>query len=153
DMSGDPAWGTGVADPTQYRHASIDLSAFYNHLILVRFRLQSDELISYDGWYIDNVHINDANCTPLVSVTPEAPRQLSFSRASATPARGLIRFAYQIPQHQNRVDVVVYDVAGRELRRDHMGALAPGDYQWTWNGRDAGGRAVESGVYFARLEV
>jgi hypothetical protein len=153
DMNGDPAWANGVADPTQYRHASIDLSPFAYKFILVRFRLQSDALLSFDGWYVDNVHINDASCTPVVGVTPETPRRLSFAHTSANPARGAMRFEFQIPQHQSRVDVVVYDVAGRELRRDHMGALAPGDYHWVWNRRGDDGRAVNAGIYFARLEV
>jgi len=152
DGGDDPGWADGVGDPTDYRHASLDLSAFWNHYVLVRFRLESDELLAYDGWYLDNVHINDANCTPLVSVLPpSAPRRLSFAHGSPNPGHGPMRFDFAVPDHRDRVEIVLYDVAGRALRRDRLGALDAGDYHWTWNGRDDSGRAVGSGVYFARL--
>ena len=50
--------------------------------VLVRFRLESDELLAYDGWYVDNVHVNDANCTPVLSVVPASPRTLSLAPRS-----------------------------------------------------------------------
>jgi len=152
DQGDDPGWADGVGDPTDYRHASLDLAAFANQTVLVRFRLESDSNLEFDGWYLDNVHVNDANCTPVVSVLPgNGPSQLRFARTSANPGRGAMRFAFALPQHEDRVDVVVYDVSGRELRHDRLGAKAPGEYSWTWTGRDDEGHAVASGVYFARL--
>jgi hypothetical protein len=154
DMGSDPAWGNGVADPTAYRHASLDLSAFARKVVLVRFRLQSDELIAYDGWYVDNVHINDANCTAVASVGPGAtPRTLRFSPPSPNPSRGPATFAFALPQREADVQLVMFDVSGRELRRVALGPLDPGDHTWTWDGRDQSGRPSGPGVYFARLEV
>ena len=51
------------------------------------------------------------------------------------------------------MEVAVYDVNGREVRRDRLGALELGDHTWTWNGRDGGGSLVNPGVYFTRLQV
>ena len=154
DMGSDPAWSTGVADPTAYRHASLDLSAFENKLVLVRFRLQSDELLQYDGWYIDNLHINDANCTPVVSVpTSGHAFALRFSPPRPNPSHSFARFSFEIPQREGDIVVAVYDVAGREVRHEKLGPLDAGEHEWTWNGRDAAGRGVDAGVYFARLRV
>ena len=154
DMGSDPAWSTGVGDPSAYRHASLDLSPFAYQLVLVRFRLQSDELLQFDGWYVDNVHINDAGCTPVLSVLPPArPLALRLSPPSPNPGHGVAHFDFEIPRREERVEVAVYDVNGREVRRDRLGPLEPGDHTWTWNGRDRGGSAVYAGVYFTRLQV
>ncbi len=49
------------------------------------------------------------------------------------------------------LDVTVRDVAGRVVRRLHAGPLAAGRHALTWDGRDADGRAVVSGVYWIRI--
>jgi len=152
DMGDDPGWADGVGDPTDYRHASLDLSPYANQYVLVRFRLESDSNLEYDGWYLDNVHVNDATCTPVVSVQPpSAPRRLALEYASPNPGRGPVRFTYSLPERDAEVEVHVLDVSGRMVRRDRVGAKAAGDYLWTWDGRDQNGQAVSAGVYFARL--
>ncbi|MGD8396186.1 MAG: FlgD immunoglobulin-like domain containing protein, partial [Candidatus Eiseniibacteriota bacterium] len=47
----------------------------------------------------------------------------------------------------------LFDVTGHLVRQLHDGALAAGRHTIAWNGRDAGGDLVPSGVYVARLEV
>lgn len=45
----------------------------------------------------------------------------------------------------------VFDVTGRHLRRLAEGDFAAGDHQFVWDGTDEAGRALPSGVYFARF--
>jgi len=50
------------------------------------------------------------------------------------------------------VDIVVYDAAGRVVRMLlRARELAPGDHEVAWDGTDAAGKSVASGVYFCRL--
>jgi hypothetical protein len=51
------------------------------------------------------------------------------------------------------VQLVLHDARGRQVRRLWTGALPAGDHQWTWDGRDEGGRECASGVYLAQLVV
>ena len=53
----------------------------------------------------------------------------------------------------DRARLEVYDLRGRLVRRllDGSGELPAGRHEVVWDGRDAGGRAVGSGTYFARL--
>jgi hypothetical protein len=51
------------------------------------------------------------------------------------------------------VRLAVYDVAGRLVRTLVAAELAPGCHETSWDGRDAAGRAVGSGNYFARLDA
>jgi len=53
-----------------------------------------------------------------------------------------------------RATLAVYDVAGRLVRTLAAGeARGPGPHEAVWDGRDASGRSVPSGVYFARLSA
>jgi aminopeptidase N len=47
----------------------------------------------------------------------------------------------------------IYDAAGRLVRVLAAGALPTGTYVRTWDGTDASGKAVSSGVYFYRLDA
>lgn len=51
-----------------------------------------------------------------------------------------------------RARLEVFDVGGRRLRMLVDADLPPGAHAATWDGRDARGRAVASGLYWARLE-
>jgi len=50
-----------------------------------------------------------------------------------------------------QVRLSVYDVTGRLIRTLIDGGLAEGPHEAVWDGRDASGRGVGSGSYFARL--
>jgi hypothetical protein len=47
--------------------------------------------------------------------------------------------------------VEILDLRGRRVRTLWSGRLAAGDHHLPWDGLDGHGRAVASGVYFARL--
>ena len=64
-------------------------------------------------------------------------------------ARGM-RLSYSLSQRQ-RVNLAVYDVGGRRVRTLMDGEAAAGVHSNEWDGADAGGRALPSGLYFARL--
>jgi hypothetical protein len=51
------------------------------------------------------------------------------------------------------VRLVIYDVAGRQVRRLVERTLGAGEHEATWDGRGADGAKAPAGVYFARLQV
>jgi flagellar hook assembly protein FlgD len=51
------------------------------------------------------------------------------------------------------VRLVVVDVRGRLVRTLADESLAPGNYQRLWDGRDAEGRPLPSGVYAVLVEA
>ena len=50
------------------------------------------------------------------------------------------------------VNLAIYDVSGRRVASVVNQVLPPGRRTMAWDGRDASGRPVASGTYFARLE-
>jgi hypothetical protein len=59
-----------------------------------------------------------------------------------------IEFAVAVPA---RVQLVIYDVAGRRVRTLVDGQRRPDVYSVTWDGVDDRGQRVASGIYFYRL--
>jgi flagellar hook assembly protein FlgD len=54
---------------------------------------------------------------------------------------------------QPLVRLIIYDIAGRCVRRLVDGRSEAGAYEVLWDGRSDGGRSAGAGVYFYRLEV
>ena len=58
---------------------------------------------------------------------------------------------YSLPQALNYT-LTIRDIQGREVMRRTETSKTPGTYSMQWSGRDAGGRSVESGIYFCSLK-
>lgn len=73
-------------------------------------------------------------------------------RVIPNPARGeaTIRFTTGRP---SAVTLDIHDAAGRLVRRLAEGRATDGASECAWDGRDAAGRPVGSGVYFVRLQA
>ena len=59
---------------------------------------------------------------------------------------------FSIP-NTGMVNLVVHDMNGREVANLHNGVLATGNYVEVWNGLNAEGSSVPSGMYLYRLET
>lgn len=103
------------------------------------------------GWY---VYLNFvASVVPLVSATPvqhNLPSLLALDAPSPNPFNPATTIRYQLPR-AGSVQLHVYDAAGRPIASLVDGWRPVGSHQEMWNGRDALGLPVSSGVYFVRL--
>jgi len=81
-----------------------------------------------------------------------APRRVGFDGAVPNPFNPLTEFRFDLPRAL-RVDLRIYDVAGRHVRTLVAGPRGAGHQTATWSGRDDAGRMVASGTYFARLQA
>lgn len=66
------------------------------------------------------------------------------------PAHPGTRLAYRLP-NGGAVDLAVYDASGRRIATLQNGSQDAGIHHTQWDGRDADGRTVASGIYFATL--
>ena len=89
---------------------------------------------------------------PDVTAVPSDPAQggVRFFLAELRPTAGVVRFAVEsasavAPQ------LMVYDVTGRRVRKLMDGRTVQGRAEVTWDCRDKSGRAVATGIYFARM--
>jgi hypothetical protein len=66
------------------------------------------------------------------------------------PFTGCTRILWQLAADA-RVDLKIYDAAGRVRRTLASGAYRAGSYALDWNGADDAGRSLAYGIYFVRL--
>jgi hypothetical protein len=79
------------------------------------------------------------------------PHELALSAPAPNPMRGSCVMRLALPR-EAKVSLAVYDQQGRRVRTLLAGSLPAGERPVIWNGRDDGGRAVESGIFFVRFE-
>ena len=60
--------------------------------------------------------------------------------------------AFQVPA-STRVDLGLFDVAGRQVRSLANGMFEAGAHDIAWDGKDSNGRELASGVYFLRMDA
>jgi uncharacterized repeat protein (TIGR01451 family) len=95
----------------------------------------------------------DATSTD-VSAAGAAAQVLELYRPTPNPFSNTTSFAYQVSGSESqRVQIGIYNVAGRLVRELVNETKAPGQYQTVWNGQDQGGVSVTHGVYFIRAYV
>jgi agmatine deiminase len=54
-------------------------------------------------------------------------------------------------EHSGQVELIVYDLSGRVVRRLFDGLLGRGTHEYRWNGTNDAGKPVVSGIYFYTL--
>lgn len=80
---------------------------------------------------------------------PFSPNQTSRGAATTEIAYEIAATSAQVVT----VELALYNVQGQLVRMFVHEAKAPGTYSARWNGLDANGRRVPSGIYFYRLKV
>ncbi len=95
--------------------------------------------------------------------TPELPYELSVDEEALIPAtyrlsqnypnpfNPVTHIQYGIPE-DGYVEIVIYDMTGRQLKTLVSETKSAGNYQVTWNGRNDAGEMVPSGIYLYRME-
>ncbi|MFO7653454.1 MAG: M14 family zinc carboxypeptidase [Candidatus Krumholzibacteriia bacterium] len=86
--------------------------------------------------------------TPVDGVTVSGPRLTMLGNGTGAPAR----LQLSVPLSGD-VRVDVFDARGARVRELHRGSLGAGTQILVWDGRDARGGSVASGIYFVRAEV
>jgi hypothetical protein len=90
-----------------------------------------------------------ATGTPHAGVAA-APVAFGLEQNRPNPFRPDTEIAWSIPASGD-VNLAVYDVSGRAVRRLAEGRWPAGRHTVTWDGADSSGRRVAAGIYFYRL--
>ena len=86
------------------------------------------------------------------AVDPELPLADTIGhRCFPNPFNPSVTISFTAPNPDSEVAVVVYDVNGRRIKTLHEGIMTGHEGELSWNGTDAAGRSVASGVYFYRI--
>jgi hypothetical protein len=119
--------------PSENRHSLFSLASEPNKVY--KLRIQSDE--SRPGGAQSGGRVN-------------LPKTLALNQPFPNPARTRLIIAYALPR-QTRVELKLYDVAGKLVSTLANGEQKPGYYNLTWNRQDTKGRSCACGIYFCTL--
>lgn len=78
------------------------------------------------------------------------PAEFALHSAYPNPFNPTTTIRFDLPESVD-ISIVVYDLMGREIERIVDAYVEPGYHQVVWDGRDARGREVPTGIYIARL--
>jgi hypothetical protein len=116
----------------------------------------------YDGWNVAykisavDFTGNESDATGPGSATGvterELPRSFVLHQNVPNPFNPATTIAFDLPERAS-VRLAIYDVSGTLIRKLVDGEIAAGRKSVRWDGRDATGGEVASGVYFYRLET
>jgi hypothetical protein len=81
------------------------------------------------------------------------PDGFALAQNIPNPFNPTTRIAYSVPAPGSEIELAVYDSAGRLVATLFSGFRGPGVHEAVWEGRDARGESVASGVYFARMDA
>jgi hypothetical protein len=105
---------------------------------------------SDESWAIENVRVSVSSTLSGVGDTPGMPATLTLLPNSPNPFSDVTRFRAAAPGAATSARVEVYDVRGRRVS-DRVVSFASGWQEIAFDGRDAKGNPLPSGVYFYRL--
>jgi serine protease len=125
-----------------------DLGAYQSQTVRFRFRVDPWGYSDAAGYYIDDFAVHGAGET--VGIASSSEGGVFLSAPSPNPARYGSTIAFGVPS-RSRVDLRLFDAAGRQVRDLRPGVLDPGTYRVDWDGRGESGRPVSPGIYFVRM--
>lgn len=137
----------GVGTWVPYTHTLGDSAR--GALFALRFTAYGGTGTAGAQWYIDDVSITED-----VSGATEAPPPPVLALLNARPnpfaERTVLAFTLDSPAPAR---LELFDLRGARVRTLLDGLAAAGGHECAWDGRDAAGRPVASGLYLARLRV
>ncbi|MBI3193501.1 MAG: T9SS type A sorting domain-containing protein, partial [Ignavibacteriae bacterium] len=105
---------------------------------------------------VNNFRLNELDLTEsvkkVVHKVKGLPTEFALQQNYPNPFNPLTIVNYQLPI-DNYVTLKVYDMLGRQIAVLVDGMQEAGYYAQPWNGTDANGQQLASGIYFYRLEA
>ncbi|MCI0449555.1 MAG: T9SS type A sorting domain-containing protein [Chlorobi bacterium] len=133
-------WTEQVFDITQYANGSTQMK--------IRFRLQTDPSLTFDGWYVDDIKVTNY-CGTLVGISgnSQLPGTFALAQNFPNPFNPGTVIKYQLPK-ESLVKITIYDVLGKNVATLINEKKNAGYHQVEFN---ASGLA--SGLYLYKIEA
>lgn len=135
-----------------WQQVTIPLDGFHGE-ILIRFHFGSDAHVTGEGWYIDDVNVQEINAPVAVSGNKTTlPLTAQLLPNYPNPFNPSTTIPVELAQ-QGRIQVSIYNLRGQQVAVLLSGVKAAGHYSLLWDGTNDRGELVSSGVYFIQLQT
>jgi YVTN family beta-propeller protein len=113
----------------------------------------SPEQIGFLAEFVNSIGWPEEAPSPVAAPEQVVAAGTALDGAFPNPFRDRTSLRFQVPDATSRVRLEIYDVAGRRVATPLDRPVTRGEHLVGWSTRDAQGRPVAPGVYFARLLV
>mgnify|MGYP002725470846 CR=1 FL=1 len=145
------AYASETAD-TAYTDVFIDLTAYGPTGTAPLAYIVTNAALDFTADWYDISYGHNITVTGEVGTDPSVmPTELSLEQNYPNPFNPATEINFGIP-NTGLVNLVVHDLAGREVATLHNGILPSGQHMRSWNGQNSAGDKVSSGMYIYRLE-
>ncbi len=146
---------------SQHNYAVIDHEGIlrYRSMGAVARRFNEQVIRQHIGWALDNLgatlvagdkELEQLEATAELEMSDSQPGNFELERNYPNPFNSGTVIPFSVSS-ETEVHLQVFDVLGRPVVNLVVGRLQTGRYRVNWEGRDAGGQLVPSGIYFYRL--
>ncbi|MCK4410559.1 MAG: immune inhibitor A, partial [Candidatus Eisenbacteria sp.] len=145
---GMPCWSGTFA----WRQETFDLTSYENQQIQIRFRFASDASVTEEGWYIDDINLTSTSAQTSVPEGEDVPRTFALRQNVPNPFNPVTVIQYQLPSEAH-VTIDVFNIAGKLVATLVDEEQDAGVKAVTWDGTNATGEKVASGIYMYRMQA
>ena len=145
----------GAADPFILKLGEPENSTLYLRMLTQgRFRMPAlaTALVDEQGAELVRRWIISLGAPTAVETSSDTPAASGLGANYPNPFNSATTIPYQVDASAP-VDLAIYDLAGQLVATLVKNTLAPGSYQARWDGTDAKGNPLASGIYFYRLKI
>ena len=96
--------------------------------------------------------LNTGTASPTDAVTLPTSLRLQIYPMPFVPGRTSATIDFSLPKG-GQVELVIYDVRGKMVRKLFHGTKSVGTYAYLWDGHDDRGRTVAAGIYVGQLRA
>ena len=143
--------GTGAVTDSSWTEVSYDISSVAERQdsVYLRWTMGPTNMgWTYSGWNIDDVVIEGYEDLGPGDPLPEG---VMLEQSRPNPMRGgSVDISFVLPAN-GFVEMNIYDITGRRIRRLDRGNRTSGRHTLAWNGITGSGRAAPTGVYFVEV--
>ncbi|RMD86124.1 MAG: T9SS C-terminal target domain-containing protein, partial [Calditrichaeota bacterium] len=98
------------------------------------------------------IQVNTKDTMVVIQPPEQIPQTVAVYQNYPNPFNPETIILYQLPRDEI-VQIVIYDILGRMITTLINKKMKSGYYKIKWNGRDATGRRVPSGIYFYKFKA
>ncbi|MCD6176440.1 MAG: T9SS type A sorting domain-containing protein [Candidatus Cloacimonetes bacterium] len=139
--------GTEVfAGEFDWEEVTLDLSA-YSGTAQIRFVFGSANLITGEGWYIDDIYYSNTTGSNDNTIIPIMNK---LNSNFPNPFNPTTTISFSLKETGN-VKIEIFNIRGQKVKTLTNGLLPAKNHQIVWNGKDDKGKSVSSGIYFYKM--
>lgn len=127
-------------------------SAAYPSSMWLHYKIKAQDIAANQSGYSNTASYNAFLKTPAGAEDEVVVSEYSLEQNYPNPFNPNTTIQFALPEAQE-VEVAVYNLTGQKITTLAAGVLEKGFHQVEWDGKDAQGNAVSSGIYIYQLKA